>query len=239
MSAILDKLLKGQKVEWKTLGDVSVLYGGLTGKNKADFENGNAKYVSYKNIFANLAVDLQNLGTVKANDNEKQHFIKHGDILFTGSSETQAEAGISSVVTEHPIEKIYLNSFSFGLRFNDDVELMPEFTKFLFRGDLMRTQIARTASGVTRFNISKERFKKIQVPIPPLDVQAEIVRILDAFTALTAELTQELAKEKILREKQYQYYRDCLLTFENSTISEQRTANSEQRTANSMANNGS
>ena len=231
MSAILDKLLKGQKVEWKTLGDVSVLYGGLTGKNKADFENGNAKYVSYKNIFANLAVDLQNLGTVKANDNEKQHFIKHGDILFTGSSETQAEAGISSVVTEHPIEKIYLNSFSFGLRFNDDVELMPEFTKFLFRGDLMRTQIARTASGVTRFNISKERFKKIQVPIPPLDVQAEIVRILDAFTALTAELTQELAKEKILREKQYQYYRDCLLTFENSTISEQRTANSEQRTA--------
>ena len=44
MSAILDKLLKGQKVEWKTLGDVSVLYGGLTGKNKADFENGNAKY---------------------------------------------------------------------------------------------------------------------------------------------------------------------------------------------------
>ena len=144
MSAILDKLLKGQKVEWKTLGDVSVLYGGLTGKNKADFENGNAKYVSYKNIFANLAVDLQNLGTVKANDNEKQHFIKHGDILFTGSSETQAEAGISSVVTEHPIEKI-------------------------------------------------------PIPIPPFDVQAEIVRILDAFTALTAELTQELAKEKILR----------------------------------------
>lgn len=214
MSAILDKLLKGQKVEWKTLGDVSVLYGGLTGKNKADFENGNAKYVSYKNIFANLAVDLQNLGTVKANDNEKQHFIKHGDILFTGSSETQAEAGISSVVTEHPIEKIYLNSFSFGLRFNDDVELMPEFTKFLFRGDLMRTQIARTASGVTRFNISKERFKKIQVPIPPLDVQAEIVRILDAFTAVTAELTAELN----MREKQYQYYRDKLLTFSDNEI---------------------
>ena len=85
MSAILDKLLKGQKVEWKTLGDASVLYGGLTGKNKADFENGNAKYVSYKNIFANLAVDLQNLGTVKVNENEKQHFIKHGDILFTGT----------------------------------------------------------------------------------------------------------------------------------------------------------
>ena len=50
MSAILDKLLKGQKVEWKTLGDVSVLYGGLTGKNKADFENGNAKYVSYSTL---------------------------------------------------------------------------------------------------------------------------------------------------------------------------------------------
>jgi type I restriction enzyme S subunit len=233
VSAILDKLLKGQKVEWKTLGDVSVLYGGLTGKNKADFENGNAKYVSYKNIFANLAVDLQNLGTVKANDNEKQHFIKHGDILFTGSSETQAEAGISSVVTEHPIEKIYLNSFSFGLRFNDDVELMPEFTKFLFRGDLMRTQIARTASGVTRFNISKERFKKIQVPIPPLDVQAEIVRILDAFTAVTAELTAELN----MREKQYQYYRDKLLSFSDMSI--ETDSNRQQQTAlcERLANN--
>ena len=50
---------------------------------------------------------------------------------------------------------------------------------------------------------------KFLIPIPPLDVQAEIVRILDAFTAVTAELTAELN----MREKQYHYYRDKLLTF--------------------------
>ena len=66
----------------------------------------------------------------------------------------------------------------------------------------MRSQISKTASGVTRFNISKERFKKIQIPIPcpdnpdrSLAIQAEIVRILDTFTALTAELTSELTVE--------------------------------------------
>lgn len=52
------------------------------------------------------------------------------------------------------------------------------------------------------------------IPIPPLDVQAEIVRILDAFTAVTAELTAELN----MREKQYQYYRDKLLTFSDNEI---------------------
>ena len=42
----IEKLLNGAAVEWKTLGEISELYGGLTGKSKADFENGNAKYVS-------------------------------------------------------------------------------------------------------------------------------------------------------------------------------------------------
>lgn len=50
---------------------------------------------------------------------------------------------------------------------------------------------------------------KFQIPIPPLKVQAEIVRILDTFTALTAELTAELSDRK----KQYEYYRDLLLSF--------------------------
>ena len=47
----LDKLLQGVEVEWKPLGEISEIYGGLKGKSKADFEKGNAKYVSYKNIF--------------------------------------------------------------------------------------------------------------------------------------------------------------------------------------------
>lgn len=206
----LEKLLDGAEVEWKTLDEISSIYGGLTGKGKADFENGNALYVPYKNIFNNIEVDFNNLETVNVSDDEKQYTIKYGDVLFTGSSETAEEAGMSSAVTTKTEQKIYLNSFSFGLRFNDDVELLPEFSKFLFRTLSIRKEIVKSASGVTRFNISKARFKKIKIPIPPLPVQTEIVKILDALTALTSELTSELT----LRRKQYKYYREKLLSEE-------------------------
>ena len=206
----LEKLLDGAEVEWKTLDEISSIYGGLTGKGKADFENGNALYVPYKNIFNNIEVDFNNLETVNVSDDEKQYTIKYGDVLFTGSSETAEEAGMSSAVTTKTEQKIYLNSFSFGLRFNDDVELLPEFSKFLFRTLSIRKEIVKSASGVTRFNISKARFKKIKIPIPPLPVQTEIVKILDALTALTSELTSELT----LRRKQYEYYREKLLSEE-------------------------
>ncbi len=213
----MEKLLEGVEVEWKPIADIADIYGGLTGKSKADFESGNAKYISYKNIFNNIDVDPGQLELVKVSENERQHKVRYGDILFTGSSEIAVEAGMSSAVTIDFKEPVYLNSFSFGVRFNDDVKLMPEFSKYLFRSRFMRADIAKSASGVTRFNVSKARFKKILVPIPcpnnpekSLAIQAEIVRILDAFTAMTAELTAELN----MRKKQYNYYRDQLLSFE-------------------------
>ncbi|HIJ48648.1 MAG TPA: restriction endonuclease subunit S, partial [Gammaproteobacteria bacterium] len=54
----LEKLLDGAEVEWKPLGEVADIYGGLTGKSKKDFEDGNAKYISYKNIFENIHIDF-------------------------------------------------------------------------------------------------------------------------------------------------------------------------------------
>ena len=60
-------------VEWKELGEISHFYGGLAGKTKSDFENGNAKYVTYKNIFNNLQVELNLLETVRVYENEKQN----------------------------------------------------------------------------------------------------------------------------------------------------------------------
>jgi type I restriction enzyme S subunit len=157
------------------------------------------------------------LESVKVSDNEYQHKVQYGDVLFTGSSEIADEAGMSSAVTMKLEEPVYLNSFSFGVRFNEDIKLIPEFSKYLFRCRFMRTEIAKTANGVTRFNISKAQFKKILVPIlfpenpkKSLEIQAEIVRILDTFTELTAELTA--------RKKQYNYYRDQLLSFEEGEV---------------------
>ncbi|HEM4817631.1 TPA: restriction endonuclease subunit S [Streptococcus suis] len=202
-------------VEWKELGEVSSFYGGLTGKNKSDFENGNAKYVTYKNIFSNIQVDPSLLETVSVTSDEKQNSIEYGDILITGSSESKEEAGMSSAVTFYPDNKIYLNSFSFGIRFNSDFELLPEFSKYLFRSYTFRKQIEKTASGVTRYNISKVAFKKIKVPVLPKKIQEEIVKILDKFTGYVTELTAELTAELTDRQKQYSFYRDKLLSFED------------------------
>ena len=198
-------------VEWKELGEVSHFYGGLTGKIKSDFENGNAKYVTYKNIFNNIQVELNILENVRVDENEKQNSIEYGDVLITGSSESKEEVGMSSVVTFVPEEPIYLNSFSFGIRFNEDVELLPEFTKYLFRSIEFRKQIEKTASGVTRYNISKVAFKKIKVPLLPQKIQEKIVQKLDKMTEYVTELTSELTSRK----KQYSYYRDKLLSFED------------------------
>lgn len=60
--------------------------------------------------------------------------------------------------------------------------------------------------------ISRKKFEELIIPLPPLPVQREIVRILDNFTQLTAQLTAELTAELTARKKQYEYYRDALLT---------------------------
>lgn len=208
----IDKLIKElcpNGVEWKELGEIGTLYGGLSGKSKKDFENGNAKFVTYMNVFSNISINTDIDSFVKIGENENQNTIELGDVIFTGSSETPDECGMSSVLTEEVEEPLYLNSFCFGFRLNDKNLLLPDFSKYLFREEKIRKQIIKTANGVTRFNISKKRFEKILIPLPPLPIQEEIVRILDKFTALEAELQAELEA----RRKQYEYYREKLLTF--------------------------
>ena len=206
----------GQKlnsVTWLKMEEVAEIYGGLTGKTKEDFGIGDAYFIPYKNIFDHIEVHPEQLEKVKVMKGERQHNVRYGDVLFTGSSETVEEVGMASSITTEFKENVYLNSFSFGVRFNDEVKLMPEFSKFLFRSRIMRSQICKTASGVTRFNISKERFKKILIPIPPLSEQQRIVSILDKFEALTTSISEGLPKEIELRRKQYEYYRNQLLSF--------------------------
>ncbi len=197
-------------VEYTALGKIGELYGGLSGKSKEDFSDGNAAFITYMNVFSNISItkNAQNL-KVKVAINERQNIVLYGDVLFTGSSETLNECGMSSVMCYETNEPFYLNSFCFGLRLHDTNLFLPEFSKYLFRSCELRKQIIQTASGVTRFNISKKKMGNLLIPIPPLPIQREIVRILDTFTELTAELEAELEARK----KQYEYYRDTLLTF--------------------------
>lgn len=211
----LIKKLCPDGVEYKALFELGEFYGGLNGKSKDDFTNGNAKFITYMNIFSNLSLEIDVDDTVRIADNERQNTIQYGDVLFTGSSETPDECGMSSVLTSTTEEKLYLNSFCFGFRFFDRSLFLPEFSKYVFRSTEIRKQIRKTASGVTRFNVSKKKMQKVIIPLPPLPVQEEIVRILDNFTELTAELAAKLTVELTARQLQYEYYcKQALATME-------------------------
>ena len=203
------KRLCPKGVECVKLGEVGKFYGGLSGKSKNDFVDGNAKFITYMNVYCNpsLCVDVEDKVVIK--EGERQNTIQYGDVLFTGSSETPDECGMSSVLTTYVEEDLYLNSFCFGYRFYDLTDINPHFLKHLFRSASLRKAIAKTANGVTRFNVSKKLFAEIEIPLPPFEVQYRIVEVLDKMTTLTAELEAELEARK----QQYEYYRNKLLTF--------------------------
>ena len=200
-------------VECKPLCELGDFYSGLTGKSKDDFSGGNAKFITYVNVFNHPALETDVEEKVKIAPGEKQNTIQYGDLLFTGSSETPDECGMCSVLTHHTDEKLYLNSFCFGFRFNDLTDKCPDFMKHFFRSTEIRKKICKTANGVTRFNVSKKEFAKIEIPILPLEVQMKLAAILDRFFTLTTDLSQGLPAEIEKRRQQYEYYRDKLLTF--------------------------
>ena len=206
-------------VEWKKIEELGPYFGGLTGKTKEDFVEGNAKFITYMNVFANPSLDITTTGVVRINEGEKQNKIQKGDILFTGSSETPDEAGMSCVVTEELNEDYYMNSFCFGIRIINPEQYCLGYLKHILRSSDVRKSISKSASGVTRFNISKARFGKIQIPIPSLSEQQRIVDILDTFTSSIDNLKQQIAQ----RRKQYEYYRDQLLDLEGKEGVEMKT----------------
>ena len=161
------------------LGEIGETISGLRGKAKSDFTDGNAPYVSYVDISNNPALNFEVQRLVKVDVGEKQNEIRLGDVLITGSSETKVDVGLTSVVTIQPRLKTYINSFCFIWRPKKDLEILPDFSKHLFRGQEFRDKIIETANGVTRQNISKPKLLAIRIPIPPIEVQQEISTVLN------------------------------------------------------------
>lgn len=205
---------QGGGVRWLTLGEVGSIHSGLKAKSKADFVDGGAPFMTYMDVFSDLAKHGAGSGRVLMGIDEKQFKIKSGDILFTGSSESPEEIGTTSVVLEEPNEDTYLNSFCFALRPNPDVDLNPRYARHVLRAERVRKQIVACGQGVTRVNISKAALVKVRVPVPHLDKQNQIVEVLDAFDALVNDISIGLPAEIAARRKQYEYYRNQLLSFD-------------------------
>ena len=188
------KRLKGFEGEWKEvrLGDTGSAYGGLVNKNKEDFENGNALFITYMNVFSNGKIDIDDLGQVRILPSEKQEQVQYGDIFFTVSSETPDEVGMASVLLNQ-VENTYLNSFCFGYRLNDFKTIVPLYASYLFRGDDFRKEMYKIAQGSTRFNISKTEVLNMRIIIPSIEEQNAIASVL-----VNADKEIEIAKGKLL-----------------------------------------
>ena len=181
----------------KRMYDVGNYYNGLSGKSKEDFGKGKP-YITYLNIFQNYFVDKNKVDFVEIKNDEHQSQVKKGDILFTLSSETINEVGISSVLLED-MGECYLNSFCMGFRLFKGV-LNSKYAAFLFRGRKFRKKILKCSQGSTRYNLSKNGFLKIEIDFPNIDEQIKIVNLLVSINQSISTLQRE--KEMVSFQKQ-------------------------------------
>jgi type I restriction enzyme, S subunit len=155
--------------EQRKLGRIGETFTGLSGKTKDDFGHGDAKFVTYMNVFSNPIADPN--GTENVEIDNKQNEVKYGDVFFTTSSETPEEVGMSSVWLENKAN-VYLNSFCFGYR--PTAELDPYYLAFMLRSTVVRKKFIFLAQGISRYNISKNKVMEMEVPIPSLDEQKSV-----------------------------------------------------------------
>lgn len=206
-------LLQGAKVEWKPLGEVVVLSN--TGVDKKIKENEKkVKLLNFVDVFKNHYISTKTPIMIVTASERKiiECDIKSGDIFITPSSEIIDEIGFSAMAVEDFENSVY-SYHIMRLRINDKKFLYPAFLNYIFKSENVRKQILLKAQGITRFGLTKSKWELLEIPIPPLPVQEEIVRILDKFDALTNSITEGLPREIKLRKQQYEYYRNMLLTF--------------------------
>lgn len=191
----LDKLLEGVEVEWKYLGDMSEI--GTGNSNRKD-ENENGEYPFYvrsKNILKSNTFQFDETA-----------------IIIPG------EGGVGDIF--HYVKGKYaLHQRAYRIKVIVD-NLDSKFL-YYYMCDSFKLYILAKSVGATSISIRKPMIQKFQIPIPcpgnpekSLKIQKEIVRILDTFTKLTKELTTELTARK----KQYSYYREQLLAFDESEV---------------------
>lgn len=200
MSAILDKLLKGQKVEWLPLGEACEIADNLRKPVKSSLRvAGNIPYYGANNI-----------------QDYVEGYTHNGEYVLIAED---GSANLENYSIQWATGKFWANNHVHVVKGKENLD-----SRFLYHF-LRFMNFIPYLTGGDRAKLTKAKMVEIPIPIPPLDVQAEIVRILDAFTAVTAELTAELN----MREKQYQYYRNKLLSFSKAGIA--TDSNRQQQTA--------
>ena len=196
--------------------ELGSFYNGLSGKSKDDFGQGSDRFITYMNVYKNTIAAPDGCELVLVEDGEHQNRVEYGDILFTQSSETLEEVGLSSVWLHKASP--FLNSFCFGFHFAGKEMINPRFIAYSLRTSYMREKIIREGQGATRYNLSSNRLKPIKLVYPSYQEQSRIASLMSRLET-RIEKQQELicTLKKYKRGAMRAIFSDNTLLFSKTT----------------------
>ncbi len=210
----LEKLLDGVEVEWLSLGQIGEVIRG-NGLQKKDFTNYGVPAIHYGQIYTHYGLAAtETKSFVSEALGKKLKKAVHGDLLLATTSENDEDV-------VKPLAWLGGDAVISGDMMLFRHSQITKYLAYFINTENFQEQKKKYITGAKVRRVSKDSLCKLLIPIPcpndpekSLAIQSEIVRILDKFTALTAELTAELTARK----KQYNYYRDQLLSFDENEV---------------------
>lgn len=201
-------------VEWKALGEIGEFIRGRR-FTKADYVEGGISAIHYGDIYTRYGVFTdQAFSQVRRDLADSLRYAEPGDVVMAGVGETVEDVGKAVAWVGRGKVAIHDDSYAFRHPMN------PKFVSYVMQTSAFIDEKAKHVSRgkVNRLLISG--MEKVRIPIPypgdtkkSLAEQARIVSILDKFDALTNSISAGLPREIELRQKQYEHYRDLLLSF--------------------------
>lgn len=191
-------------VKHQTLGEIGEFIRG-NGIQKRDFRDSGFGCIHYGQIYTYYGLFADHTKSfIDPNLAEKRKKAYKGDLVIATTSENEEDVCKACAwLGEDPIA---ISGDAYIFRHHQN----PKYISYCFQSELFQSQKKKYITGTKVLRVNGDAMAKIHVPVPPLPVQEEIVRILDSFSSLEAELEAELEA----RRKQYAYYRNELLTFE-------------------------
>ena len=208
----MDKLLDGVEVEWSSLGEVAKIQRGASPRPIAKFitdEEDGVPWIKIGDTSPIAKYVNKTKQRITLEGAMKSRILKKGDFIISNSM----SFGRPYILN---IDGAIHDGWASISNFED--KLNSDYLYHYLSSDLVQSYwISKINSGSVS-NLNLDIIKSLEIPIPPIKAQEEIVRILDAFTELITELKAELKAELAARKKQYNYYRDKLLTFEEDEV---------------------
>lgn len=200
------------KVEWKMLGEIGTFIRG-NGLQKKDFMENGVPCIHYGQIYTHYGTFATKtksfVSKETANKCKKAH---KGDLIIASTSENVEDVG--KTVAWLGDDDVAISNHTFIYSHNQN----PKYLAYLFQTQAFLKYKKTKVVGVKVIDIPQKALESFCIPVPPLEEQERIVSILDKFDALTTSLTEGLPKEIELRQKQYEYYRNMLLSFPKNNI---------------------